>query len=99
MKRTGLAKRSSKSSDTSIKEHARTQRPDLRFALCLTESEPDLELGKVYQALPDPAAAEDQYVRIVDESGEDYLYPEQYFTFLELPEKAKTALAIAANAR
>jgi len=97
MRRTASAKRSSRSNGTSIRAQKHRQRLDLRFALCITDLEPDLELGKVYRALPDARAAEDKYVRIVDESGEDYLYPEQYFTFLELPEEAKTALSANAH--
>lgn len=38
-----------------------------------------LELGRAYRVLPDPVAAEHGMLRIVDESGEDYLYPQEYF--------------------
>jgi hypothetical protein len=38
-----------------------------------------LEPRKVYRVLPDEAAAEDGYLRVIDESGEDYLYPQDYF--------------------
>jgi hypothetical protein len=44
-----------------------------------------LERRKVYQVLPDDKAADAGYLRIVDESGEDYLYPESYFVSVELP--------------
>jgi translation initiation factor 2B subunit (eIF-2B alpha/beta/delta family) len=47
--------------------------PKKRFAICITDSEPDLESRKVYQVLPDAAAAKDDYIRVVDESGEDYI--------------------------
>jgi hypothetical protein len=63
-----------------------------RFAVCITDSEPDLELRKIYQVLPDEAAAKDSYVRIIDESGEDYLYPASYFVFVEVPQPAEHAL-------
>lgn len=43
--------------------------------------------------LPDKRAAEDGYLRIIDESGEDYLYPKAFFVIVELPERAKDALA------
>jgi hypothetical protein len=43
----------------------------------------DLELRKVYRVLPDIAAAEASYLRVVDESGEDYLYPASYFVPVE----------------
>lgn len=56
----------------------------------------DLEPRKVYQALPDEAAAEDGYLRVIDESGEDYLYPQDYFVPIELPQAAEKALLSAA---
>ena len=66
---------------------------DPRYALCVcNESCEDLEVRKVYQVLPDTRAARDGYVRIVDDSGDDYLYPESYFVHLKLPEKARRAV-------
>ncbi len=57
-----------------------------RFALCVrTDWSEDLERRKVYQILPDRAASRDAYVRVVDESGEDYLYPAEYFVPVSLP--------------
>jgi hypothetical protein len=47
-----------------------------------------LEVRKVYQSLPDKAAATRQFVRVIDESGEDYLYPASYFVPVELPQAA-----------
>ena len=47
-----------------------------------------LERRKVYQSLPDPVAMERGFVRIVDESGEDYLYPSRYFLAIDLPRAA-----------
>jgi hypothetical protein len=68
-------------------------RSSVEFALCIdnTDAE-DLERGKVYQIRPDASAKREGYVRVVDESGEDYLYPESYFVSVDLPEKAKDAL-------
>ena len=43
-----------------------------------------LEVRKVYQALPDPVAEARNYVRVIDESGEDYLYPAEYFAPVKL---------------
>jgi hypothetical protein len=64
-----------------------------RFALCIVNKDCDgLEIGKVYQIVPDDAAAKEGYLRVVDESGEDYLYPESYFVFVELPQRAQDAL-------
>ena len=66
-----------------------------RFAVCVTDCEPDLTPRRVYRILPDPVAAKDHYVRVVDESGEDYLYPESYFVLIRLPQEAERALALA----
>lgn len=66
-----------------------------RFALCVRNEEcEDLELRKIYQILPDKSAAREGYIRVVDESGEDYLYPECYFVFVRLPRKAQEAVAV-----
>lgn len=66
-----------------------------RFALCIrNDGCDDLELRKVYQVIPDPDAAKEGYIRIIDESGEDYLYPIDYFVPIELPTNAAKALAV-----
>lgn len=66
------------------------------FALCIENKEcEDLEKRKIYRVLPDDEAEKEGYLRIVDESGEDYLYPESYFVFVELPREAQDALQIA----
>jgi len=68
--------------------------PESRFALCVKNDEcEDLELRKIYQILPDKRAERDGYVRVTDESGEDYLYPESYFVFVKLPRKAQETVA------
>ncbi|HVN86349.1 MAG TPA: hypothetical protein VMW17_16060 [Candidatus Binatia bacterium] len=51
-----------------------------------------LELRKIYQALPDADAKAHGLVRVIDESGEDYLYPEKFFRALDLPQRVETAL-------
>ena len=67
------------------------------FVLCVrNEGCDDLELRKVYQVLPDQAAAQEGYLRVVDESGEDYLYPADYFVAIELPDAVAKALALSA---
>jgi hypothetical protein len=68
----------------------------IRFAICVIDSEPDLEVRKIYKVLPDKRAAQDNYVRVVDESGEDYLYPANYFVFIEVPVAKERALLLAA---
>ena len=50
----------------------------------------------IYQVLPDESAAKSNYVRIVDNEGEDYLYPAAYFMFLDLPAEIEQALSRAA---
>ena len=65
-----------------------------RFLLCVRNQEcEDLEPRKLYEQVPDPQAANDGYVRVIDESGEDYLYPADYFVAVELPRQAERALA------
>jgi hypothetical protein len=64
------------------------------FALCITNrGADDLEIRKVYRTVPDKAAAATGYLRVIDESGEDYLYPDDYFVLVELPPKAKRVWA------
>lgn len=67
-----------------------------KFVLCIRNDEcEDLELHKVYQVLPDERAAKEGYIRVIDESGEDYLYPGSYFVAVKLPRKAEEALLVA----
>ena len=67
-----------------------------RFIVCVRNEDcEDLELRKIYQVLPDADAAEDDYIRVVDESGEDYLYPASYFLAIELPKEVEKALLAA----
>jgi len=58
------------------------------FVVCVNNVgyEVSLEPRKLYQILPDPEAAKHHQVRIIDESGEDYLYPEVLFVDVPLPE-------------
>ena len=64
------------------------------FALCIdnTDYEASLIPGKVYRILPDPRAAKDDLVRIVDESEEDYLYHKSHFVFVDFPPAVKKKL-------
>lgn len=69
----------------------------LKFAICLrNEGCEDLEPRKIYQVLPDDAAAAEGYIRVIDDSGEDYLYPADFFIPIELPQEVEQALLIAA---
>ena len=66
------------------------------FALCIENREcEDLEKRKIYRVLPDDEAAKEGYMRIVDESGEDYLYHESYFVPIDLPREAQEAWQVA----
>ena len=58
------------------------------FAICIDNSEypASLELHKIYRVLPDKDAQADGDMRIIDESGEDYLFPADYFISIELPQ-------------
>jgi hypothetical protein len=70
-----------------------TARKNVRFVLCIENKDAeDLEKGKVYQILSDPAAKKDGFIRVIDESEEDYLYPVSYFVPLDLPSEVKKAL-------
>ena len=75
----------------------KTKRPTRRFADCLDNSgyPVALEKCKIYRVLTDVQAARDNYLRIIDESGEDYLYPAAMFAFVELPIKVRRAFAEA----
>ena len=56
------------------------------FALCVEDGGmEDLEARKVYQVLPDREASREGYVRVIDESGEDYMYPAGLFVSVKLP--------------
>jgi len=73
------------------------KRPAKQFALCLENAgnEASLILGKVYRILPDAQAAKDDLVRIVDESGDDYLFDKHQFAFVDFPQAVrKKILAI-----
>jgi len=69
----------------------------LKFAVCIQSDDADLLTPRmIYQILPDENAAKSDYVRVVDNEGEDYLYPAKYFMFLDLPQEIERALSEAA---
>ena len=71
---------------------------ETRIAICIDNSDYELSLQcrKVYTILPDPDAEKDDYVRIVDETGEDYLFPANRFIFLNVPRLVEKAVLAAA---
>ena len=74
--------------------------PAKPFALCInnTDYEASLILGKVYRILPGPRAAKDDFLRIVDESGEDYLYHKDHFVLVDFPKSVKKKILALAGA-
>jgi hypothetical protein len=68
-----------------------------QFVVCLKNDgyEVSLERRKIYQVLPDPEAAKHRQVRVIDESGEDYLYPQNFFAPIELPQPIRRAVLAA----
>jgi hypothetical protein len=68
-----------------------------QFVVCLRNDgyEVSLERRKIYQLLPDPEAAKHRQVRVIDESGDDYLYPQTFFAPIELPQPIRRAVLAA----
>ena len=65
-----------------------------QFAICIHSDDPDMLTPRmIYQVLPDESAARSNYIRVVDNEGEDYLYPAEYFVLVDLPRAAEQALA------
>jgi len=62
---------------------------NIHFAICVSDGgyEDDLKVRTVYRILPDESAARSNYVRIVDETGEDYLYPASCFVRINVPQE------------
>jgi hypothetical protein len=72
-----------------------SKRAGIQFVLCVqNESNPEsLELRKLYRTLADAEAQRDKWIRVIDESGEDYLYPKNYFVPVELSPSARKRIA------
>jgi hypothetical protein len=75
------------------------KRTELQFAVCVKNKRyaASLELRKLYQVVDDEAATKLRQIRVIDESGEDYLYPEEYFVAVRLPQSAEKAVLRAAQ--
>ena len=69
-----------------------------QFAVCIRNKDypASLELHKIYRVIPDEDAAEDGDIRVIDESGEDYLYPLDWFAAIEIPKAVEKSLLRAA---
>ena len=76
----------------------RQKEKEARFAVCVNNAAypASLELHKIYRILPDEDAEVDGDLRVIDESGEDYLYPADYFVMVELPKAVEKSLLRAA---
>ena len=69
----------------------------VKFAICIVPPEDSLLTArKIYQMLPDGKAERSEYVRVIDDEGEDYLYPKKYFVFVPLSKEIANALLSSA---
>ena len=69
------------------------QRRERRFAICIKTDDPDLLTPrKIYEVLPDASAEKSDFIRVIDNEGEDYLYPASCFIFVSLPLEVKKVL-------
>ena len=68
-----------------------------QYVVCVRNKDytASLELRKIYAVIPDPDAEAHGMIRLVDESGEDYLYPRSLFVPIKLPQTVSHALAMA----
>src|SRR5450631_4376092 len=94
MRRTASGKRRSNANVTWTDIMKRKATASPHFAVCMknTGYPSSLELHKIYRVISDEHAAEDGDIRVVDESGEDYLYPAKWFAELKLPQEVQESL-------
>ena len=97
MKRTASARKSSSASGTSTRRKAAAAEPG--FAVCVRNEgyEASLERNKIYAVLPDNEAERDGDLRVVDESGEDYLFSADRFVAIEVPSAVRASLLKASR--
>lgn len=69
---------------------------ETKFVICVNNKDysASLEIRKVYQVVEDSNATQHQMIRVIDESGEDYLYPNNYFISIELPKAVEEAFSM-----
>jgi len=68
-------------------------KPKRQLAICIRSADPDLLTPRrIYEVLPDESAAKSRYIQVIDDEGEDYLYPAAHFVFMEFPPAVKQAL-------
>lgn len=94
MKRTVSAGKKSNVKGISTKRVATSRRQTSRFVVCIENAHyaASLERHKIYRVLPDKNAARDGDLRVIDESGEDYLYPAGWFVAIQPPPKVKASM-------
>jgi hypothetical protein len=87
-----------KNSKSSIFWINMSQKPERTFAVCVKNDGYDasLEVRKIYEIIEDKKASDMNFVRVLDESGEDYLYPTEFFLPIDLPQDIAQALDKAA---
>src|ERR1700752_415918 len=90
----GLGSEKSNGSDIWINTMQHPEKIQPQFAVCInnTDCPASLELHKIYQVLPDEEATRDGDIRVIDESGEDYLYPASFFVVIEVPQEVERAI-------
>jgi len=76
-----------------LKPMAKRRNSHPHFAICIRTDDPDLLTPRlIYRVLPDASAERSRFLRVIDNEGEDYLYPADYFMFAELPAAVERAL-------
>lgn len=64
-----------------------------KFAICIFAGEETLLTPRrIYQIMPDEKAERSDYIRVIDDEGEDYLYPKKYFVFAPFPQEVEQVL-------
>ena len=99
MKRMASARKSSSARGTSTRSR-KSVAPGGRFAVCVRNDgyEASLERNKIYTVLPDDEAEPDGDLRVVDESGEDYLFAADRFVAIDVPSAVRASLLKASRA-
>jgi hypothetical protein len=97
-RRRASVRRNSKSNAILIESTRMKNITSHRLVICIKNDDysVSLETRKIYEAIPDIEAEKHKQIRIIDESGEDYLYPEEYFIPVSLPKDVEDAIIKAA---
>jgi hypothetical protein len=90
----GLARKNTRSSASLSDTKTSDMKREAQFVICVGNKgyPASLELRKIYQVIPDKVAAKLHQIRVIDESGEDYLYPADYFVPVRLPQSVERAV-------